>query len=137
MCIRDRALDAAEVEVACLEGSRAEVNLIDGDGAVVVNVAVSSDGIHMGTAPASPLARAVWAPSGARRMQNTGSLRVFYDRGICEVFSPTGEARAEIFYGCQPVRGVSASRKSAEGRTIPSSSADVRSWELADIWLQH
>lgn len=133
----ERALDAAEVEVACREGSRAEVNLIDGDGAVVVNVVVSSDGIHMGTAPASPPARAVWAPSVARGVQNTGSLRVFYDRGICEVFSPTGEARAEIFYGCQPVRGVSASRKSAEGRTIPSSSADVRSWELADIWPRH
>jgi beta-fructofuranosidase len=131
------ALDAVEVEVVCREGNRAEVSLIDGDGAVVVNVVVGSDGIHVGTAPASPSAGAVQVPSGVRGIPNTGSLRVFYDRGICEVFSPTGEARGEIFYDCRPVTGVLASWQDAEGQPIPSSSDDVRSWALADIWPQH
>jgi hypothetical protein len=143
-----RALDAVEVEVAWPPGGGAEVNLLDVDGAVIVKVVASNDGIRIG-APAAPLAEAGAAagaagvvaaagaaavPSGARTRQDGGSLRFFYDRGICEVFSPTGEARSEIFYGCQPVRGVSARRHSAEGRSISSRSDHIRSWGLAEVW---
>ena len=63
-----------------------QVDLLDGDGGVVVEVAVADGGIEVGTST---------VPSPQSGAFLTGPIRVFYDDGIVEVFAGNGLARSE------------------------------------------
>jgi beta-fructofuranosidase len=114
-----------EVEVARQGIGALQVDLLDGDGAVVVEVAAADGGIEVGTST---------VPSPASGASLTGPIRVFYDDGIVEVFTGNGLARSEIFYDRPLVRSV-AVRGQSVGKQIPVPGlGEVKAWELANVW---
>jgi hypothetical protein len=118
-------LKALEVEVSCTDRTTVLVDLLDESGTEVLRVAAGEDAIEIGTSALVPVGRDV---------VTTGPLRLFYDDGICEVFTAAGLGRTEIFYGRPPVRSVTVREQTAGGRPSKPKSATVRAWELASIW---
>jgi beta-fructofuranosidase len=116
-----RGLDAFELEATCSGNGAVLVDLLDERGDLVVEVGVGQNTIEMHTAALLPV------PPGAA----AGAVRLFYDGGICEVFTATGRVRTEIFYRRPPVYSIVV-------RGQPPGTAEVvemvRAWELASIW---
>jgi hypothetical protein len=122
-----RGVERVEVEVSVARpgvGSM-QVGLLDGDGGVVVEVAIAAGGIEIGTP-------ALRSPESA--LSVTGPIRVFYDRGIVEVFGGNGLARSEIFYDCPSVRSVVVRGQSVGNEILVPDHGEVQAWELANIW---
>jgi hypothetical protein len=121
---------ALDVELAWPDGGQGEVSLLDGDGTVVISAVVGQEGISI-SGPTDKPAKTEFSSAGSRPVVRFAPVRMLYAGGVCEVFSPTGEARAEVLYSCPPVFSVLCGRRDHNGRTIASSPADVRAWELA------
>ena len=60
-----------------------------------------------------------------------GVVRLFYDGGICEVFTATGSVRSEIFYQCPPVHSIAIRQQPPKTAKVIET---VRAWELTSIW---
>jgi beta-fructofuranosidase len=115
-------LDAFEVEADGMSNEAVLFDLLDERGDLVLEVAVGESAIEMGRSTLLPML------SGAATL---GRVRLFYDGGICEVFTATGRTRSEIFYGCPPVHSI-VIRGQPPGTTEVVATA--RGWELANIW---
>ncbi|HTT89891.1 MAG TPA: glycoside hydrolase family 32 protein [Acidimicrobiales bacterium] len=117
------SLEAVEVEVDA--DAALSVQLLDDDGDLVVGVTVDGEVIEVGTTS---------LPDPRPGSAASGPVRLFYDGGICEVFTATGVVRSEIFYHRPPVRTVLVQSPTASGLGgIPVNGA-VKAWELAGIW---
>ena len=92
-----RGLDAFEVEADCASSEAVVFDLLDERGDLVLEVAVGDSAIEMSRSTLLPV------PRGAA---TSGRVRLFYDSGICEVFTANGRARSEIFYRCPQVRSI-------------------------------
>lgn len=60
-------------------------------------------------------------------------VRVFYDSGICEVFTSTG-TRSEILYDGRAIRTVVVRELSPSDLGGTGEQWRAQAWELADIW---
>lgn len=118
----DRGLDAFEVEADCIHGA-VVFDLLDKRGDLVLEVAVGDGAIEMSRSTALPP-----IPRGAAPL---GLVRLFYDGGICEVFTGTGRARSGIFYRCPPVHTIAIRGQSPGSAQVVGT---ARAWELASIW---
>ncbi len=117
-----RGLDAFEVEATCAGDGPLLFDLLDEHGDLVVQVAVGQSRIEMSRSVLLPL------PLGP---VTAGVVRVFYDGGICEVFTATGAVRSEIFYQCPPVHRIAMRAQPPRTAKVIET---VRAWELASIW---
>jgi beta-fructofuranosidase len=120
-----RALSACEVEVTASGAGPVVVDLLDDDGQPLLQVCAHGDEIDI-SAPKGP-SQTIGEPGPSQ-------VRIFYDDGICEVFTGVGQVRTEIFYDLRPVRRVAVRETRAEGVTGDASLLVVKAWELANIW---
>lgn len=119
-------LEALEVEVSCPERGTVTVELVDSNGMTVARLAANRSSIEMGVGP-------VEVPEPEDAVVGPGYLRVFYDSGICEAFSPAGVASSEIYHDHRPVRSVVVRRHTADGALgLPPGKA--KAWALSSIW---
>jgi beta-fructofuranosidase len=116
-----KGLDAFELEATYSGHGAVLFDLLDEQGDLVVEVGVGQDRIEMSRSALLPIPPAPTA----------GTVRLFYDGGICEVFSAAGRVRSEIFYRCPPVSSI-AVRGQQPGTAVVVEM--VRAWELASIW---
>jgi hypothetical protein len=121
----DRSVAALEVEVAEGGPGATVVDLLDEHGGLVVEIAVAEDEIEISLSTVVPATTAALY---------RGPLRIFYDDGICEVFTAAGQVRTEIFYDRALVRLVAVREVSNGGGLSPVGPEKVRAWELANIW---
>jgi len=120
-----RALLACEVEVTGSGAGPVVVDFLDDDDQPVLQVCAHGEEIDIS---------ALMAPSRTIDEPGPGQVRIFYDDGICEVFTSVGLVRTEIFYDLCPVRRVAVREIRAEGVTGDASPLVTRAWELANIW---
>ncbi len=123
--------EAFEVEVESHEVETTWVDLLDERGDIVLEVGVGGDGIEIG---ASIEKGTSLVPSAWPAPFPSGPFRLFYDGGICEVFTASGLARSEIFYNRPPVRTVAIRRQSVAEQVREPGNGTVQAWELASIW---
>jgi beta-fructofuranosidase len=118
-------LAACEVEVTGGSASTVFVDLLDEHDRPVLRVCSNADDIEIG---------ASLAPLSTSRVPLPGTVRIFYDGGICEVFSATGRVRTEIFYDRPPVRRVATWGTPAGDSTGETRPVAARAWEHDNIW---
>jgi Glycosyl hydrolases family 32 N-terminal domain len=130
--VAPRACTALEVEVAGDGGVPFVIDLLDEEAGLVVRGTVSGEAIELGVEPWSLVRAEALTPSANESHQR---VHFFYDSGICELFTSSGLARSEIFYGRRPARQVAV--RSITQRETLGENGGVRAlhaWELANIW---
>ena len=121
----NRPLSAFEVEVSSDEVGAVLVDLLDDDDHLVVQV--GAHGADIDISASTDRSRTVSEPG-------PGQLRIFYDDGICEVFTSVGKVRTEIFYDVAPVRRAVVHEVRPQGNGGGPSTLRASAWELARIW---
>jgi beta-fructofuranosidase len=125
--VTDRDAEAVEVEVEVARGGTGaiRIDLLDENDDMVLEAVVGGESIDLGTSP---------RPASAKGVNPAGTIRLFYDGGICEVFTAHGLARSEIFYNRPGVRSVVVRGPSVDERMRGRHERTVQAWELAGIW---
>ena len=124
--------DTARIDVGHLQALEVVVEDPGGSGDLVIEL---TDGANTRVAVASlsgDRAAIGREPRGGERdPRASGAVRLFFDSGVCELFTPEGGSCSEVIYGGATVSSVSVRLVGAD-RPLPATA--VVAYELASVW---